>query len=93
MKMPANKDGKRVNFLILAQPESQVFVAGTFNNWDPTANQLQDKSTKGLFKTAAHISFGKHEYKFVVDGVWLADPTCLNRTPDTFGSENCVFEV
>lgn len=93
MKTSANKDGKKVNFLILAQPESQVFVAGTFNNWDPKANQLQDKSCKGLFKTAAQIPFGKHEYKFVVDGVWLADPTCLNRTSDKFGSENCVFEV
>jgi hypothetical protein len=41
--LPADT-GKKVLFELPAEPGSQVFVAGTFNNWNPTANPLKDRS-------------------------------------------------
>lgn len=93
MKIAEKIDGKKVNFWILAKPGSNVFVAGTFNGWNPKTNQLQDSSSRGHFKTVTHVPSGKHEYKFVVDGVWVADPACNERIADTFGSENSVLHV
>jgi len=87
------KEKKRVNFWIAADPGSQVSVAGTFNNWDPTANPMQDQAGKGYYKTDMLVQHGIHEYKFVVNGVWATDPSCPNRVPDPFGSENCVLQI
>ena len=93
MTVSEKKEKKRVNFWISAAPGSLVSVAGTFNNWDPTANPMQDQSGKGYFKTDMLIPQGTHEYKFVVNGVWATDPSCQNRVPDPFGSENCVLQI
>jgi hypothetical protein len=34
---------QRVTFSVRAKEGSKVFVAGSFNDWDPTAKQLVDK--------------------------------------------------
>ncbi len=93
MTLSEKKEKARVNFGISAAPGSQVSVAGTFNNWDPTAAPMHDQSGKGYFRTDMLIPEGKHEYKFVVNGVWATDPSCHNRVPGPFGSENCVLQV
>ena len=31
---------------------------------------------------------GRHEYKFVVDGAWLADPSATESVPDGFGGQS-----
>lgn len=93
MKVRSRSEGKRVKFCISAQPGSRVFVAGTFNDWNPTANPLQENSTRGQFTTNLVVPSGKYEYKFIVDGVWMTDPACPQRSPDAFGSENSVLQV
>jgi 5'-AMP-activated protein kinase regulatory beta subunit len=93
MSTADRKDKRRVNFLISAAPGSQVFVAGTFNNWNPTANPMRDPLGKGHFKTEVVLPLGRHEYKFVINDVWKTDPACQNLVPDPFGSENCVLQI
>ena len=36
---------------------------------------------------------GRHQYKFVVDGQWQADPLNPTRSSDGFGGENSVLEL
>lgn len=84
---------RRVRFEISVEPGQEVFVAGTFNNWSPTANPLKDNPGSGHCKAALLIPLGKHEYKFVVNGVWSADPGCPDRVPDGYGSLNSVLHV
>jgi 1,4-alpha-glucan branching enzyme len=84
---------KKVSFELSAEPGSRVFVAGTFNNWDPTANPLKDNPDSGLFKAAVSLPKGMHEYKFVVNGIWCIDPKCPDRCPDGHGSLNSVLNV
>ncbi len=93
MKQQSADTGKKVRFELAAEPGSQVFVAGTFNNWSPTANALKDNPDSGHYKTALRVPAGIHEYKFVVNGVWSSDPKCLDWTPNDCGSLNSVLDV
>lgn len=82
-----------VNFWIMAKPGSEVFVAGTFNNWSVTANPLKGNSSRGHYIATLAVCPGRHEYKFVVDGVWQVDPSCPVMVANPFGSENSVLQV
>ena len=93
MKLQQAATGKRVRFDLSAKPGSQVFVAGTFNNCNPTANPLKDNPGSGHFKAALRVPTGTHEYKFVVSGVWNVDPKCVDWTPNAYGSLNSVRYV
>lgn len=42
MNKVAVRKGKKINFQLLTEPGSEVFVAGTFKNWDPRQHQLRD---------------------------------------------------
>lgn len=88
-KAPAAK-GTRVTFSVRAEIGSKVFVAGSFNNWDPTAKQLEDKKGTGLYSAVVTLPKGTHEYKFVIDGAWCADPECKDWVQNDVGSYNSV---
>jgi hypothetical protein len=36
---------------------------------------------------------GRYEYRFVVDGQWMSDPSAREYVQNTFGSTNCVLVV
>jgi len=91
-RLPATTE-RVARFRLSADPGSHVFVAGTFNNWAPTANPMKDNPHSGHFKAALHVPPGSHEYKFVVNGVWIADPNCPNSVPNAYGTQNSVLHV
>lgn len=84
---------KKVQFELAAEPGSNVFVAGTFNNWSETSNRLKHNPDSGHFKAALRLPAGAHEYKFVVDGVWCMDPNCRDWIPNGCGSLNSLLQV
>lgn len=49
-----------------------IFLAGDFNGWSPNTFLMKREGDEWVF--AAHLSPGKHLYKFVVDGEWILDP-------------------
>ena len=49
-----------------------VTVAGSFNNWNSIVFPLQKK--RGRWIGSVSLPKGNHEYKLVVDGVWILDP-------------------
>jgi len=85
--------GKNVRFELSAEPGSEVFVAGTFNKWNPTKNPLKDSQADGHYKAAMRVPIGTHEYKFVVDGVWAMDQKCTEWSPNGCGSLNSVLHA
>ena len=93
MRLLTAETGRRIRFELRAEPGSKVYVAGTFNNWDPTANRLKDNPDSGHFKTELHVPSGTHEYKFVVNGVWTADPKCPAWSLNGMGSLNSVLHI
>ena len=93
MKLRPTDTRKRVQFELSAEPGNQVFVAGTFNNWNPTANPLKNNPDSGHSKAVLRVPRGTHAYKFVVNGVWHTDPKCREWILNSYGSLNSVLHV
>lgn len=50
-----------------------VSWAGAFNNWSTTANPME-RGDDGVWSVVIPLPAGEHQYKFVIDGQWVADP-------------------
>lgn len=85
--------GKKVTFELDAEVGSSVSVAGSFNNWDPSASPMVDNPGGGKYSTVLKLSPGRYEYKFVVNGEWLVDPKCPDWAPNNCGSLNSVLTI
>jgi len=79
-------------FTYEAPQAREVYLAGSFNNWDPRANPLT-KKTKDIWSIVIPLSPGSYEYKFVVDGSWFHDPHNPNSVPDPYGGKNSLLRV
>jgi 1,4-alpha-glucan branching enzyme len=84
---------KRIKFSVLAEPRSKVYVAGEFNNWDPSKKQLKDKTGNGDFEGSMLLEPGKYEYKFVVNNHWTIDPRCSDWKSNGYGSINSLLDI
>ena len=90
---PEEKKAKKVTFELRADAGRKVSVAASFNNWDPAANRLRWNAKDGMYRTHIRLVPGRHEYKFVVDGIWCVDPECDEWVPNDYGSLNSVVIV
>ncbi len=93
MRLTTHETGKAIRFEISAEQGSKVYIAGTFNNWDPTSHPLTHHPEEGVFRATLHLPAGTHEYKFVVDGVWHLDAKCPHWVSNQHGSLNSVIHV
>ena len=84
--------GGPIQFAFQAPAAGHVSLAGDFNNWDPKAMPMR-KGTDGVWHLSVALKPGRHEYRFIADGVWQDDPTAQQRTANDMGSENCVKTV
>lgn len=83
---------KRVTLAFKAEPGSEVFVAGTFNNWNPSEKKMKE-TADGEFSIQLMLPSGEHEYKIISNGRWLPDPNAVGWSPNPFGSFNSVIRV
>ena len=91
MKKIENKTRRRVTFSFASPDAKEVFVAGTFNGWDPHKDPFKRHSTG--WKAVKYLTPGMYEYLLVVDGIWVDDPSCPKRRSNPYGGENCILEV
>ncbi|MBQ7722618.1 MAG: isoamylase early set domain-containing protein [Kiritimatiellae bacterium] len=84
---------QRVTFTLAADAGSEVFLAGDFNNWDPTAKRMVDKDGTGAYSTVVTLAPGEYEYKFVINGIWCVDPNCREWRQNSLGTLNSVLHV
>jgi 1,4-alpha-glucan branching enzyme len=89
----AGATDKEVAFEFEAKQDSRVFIAGTFNNWNPSTHPLEYHPESGVFRATLLLEPGVHEYKFVVDGVWHADAKCPHWVINDSGTINSVIRV
>jgi len=79
--------------LALTHPTAQeVCIAGSFNEWHPSATpmiRLED----GKWAKELALPPGRYEYRFVVDGQWVDDPAATELIPNSFGTANAVLLV
>lgn len=70
-----------------------VFLAGDFNNWNPSGHALADGDGDGVWTVVIDLPAGRYEYKFVVDGRWIEDVNADQFQDDPFGGRNSVRVV
>lgn len=51
------------------------------------------KARDGSFRASFVIIPGRHEYKFVADGIWVVDEGGERKVQNIFGSFNSIVEV
>jgi len=81
-----------VRFELLAPQAREVFLAGSFNNWNPSATPLTQKGKVRWVKELC-LPPGRVEYRFLVDGRWKADPKAGDYMPNSVGGFNSVRQV
>jgi len=79
-------------FKLAAPDAKEVFLAGDFNDWNPTEYRLR-RYKDGIYKKKLQLKPGRYQYLFRVDGEWWTDPEHPERTSNPFGSENSVITV
>ena len=92
---------KKVTFRFEGEPGQQVFVAGSFNNWDleeskkgSKAKKLkEEKKQKGVYSINMFLPRGEHEYKFFSEGKWFADANSQDHKLNSFGTFNSLLKV
>jgi len=80
-----------VLFVMPAPDAKSVAVVGNFNNWSPTP--LSDPDGDGIWTARIHLSPGRYEYAFVVDGHWWGQDPLADDYVRSFGQYNSVRYV
>ena len=89
---PTAPKTRSVSFAIHKPDAKGVSVCGEFNGWSPTAT-LMKRHNDGHWETTVALAPGRYQYKFLVDGEWIADPAAQKNVPNQYGSFNSVLEV
>ena len=84
---------KSVTFTVRADAGKSVYLAGSFNQWNPAGKKMLDKKNEGVYTATVKLAPGRYEYKFVIDGVWCADPENLDFVQNDHGTLNSVIAV
>lgn len=91
--MPPKAKSKEIEFRMEAPAGLEVYVAGTFNNWDTGRHQLIELPTGGEYVGTVRVPAGTHQYRFIVAGEWWADCQNPATAPDGYGGINSVLSV
>jgi hypothetical protein len=82
---------KPTEFSLNAPQASSVCIAGSFNNWDIKHTPMRRNGEQ--WKARIPLAPGRYEYRFVVDGQWITDPSCKETVSNDYGSTNSVLVI
>jgi 1,4-alpha-glucan branching enzyme len=82
----------RIHFEFTAPEAESVLIAGTFNDWRPTATPMVALGEGRWVKDLALLP-GEYEYCLVVDGQWKPDPLAKETVQNPFGGVNSIRRV
>ena len=93
--MAPDKGLKKVTFSFqpVISGVSNVFLAGSFNDWNDSATRMTDDDGDGVYEATLMLPVGRHQYKFVADGSWITDESADDFVDDGFGGRNSVIVV
>ena len=83
---------KRVTFHLETEPGKEVYIAGSFNDWDPEKKMMLEDE-EGKYSATLMLQPGQHEYKFVIDNEWIVDPQSPEHVQNEHGTHNSVVTV
>ena len=82
-----------VTFSVQAEKGKAVYLAGDFNDWNPTGKKMTYKARQGAYEATVKLARGEHQYKFVIDGVWCTDPENIRAVANDQGSFNSLIDA
>jgi len=89
------KKSEKINKTISFNPEGKnyksVQIAGEMNGWNPATGNLEFKD--GIWKISKYHTPGKYQYRLVLDGKWMCDPTNKDSINNNSGGYNSFFTV
>ena len=88
---PPSREGNIVFKLSGFSGARIVAIAGTFNNWNQSQYLFERVGNEWTCKIS--LPPGKYQYKFIVDGNWLVDPSNPTVVRDDRGLENSQLIV
>jgi hypothetical protein len=92
VELPAPSLKGGTAFTLKGYPDaSLVVLAGSFNNW--SQSQLLFAREGDGWVCRIDLDPGVYQYKFIVDGDWLLDPSNPQTAEDEAGNVNNVLEV
>ena len=92
-KAPKAAAKKTVTFTVHADKGKSVYLAGEFNDWDPSAKKMAYSAKNGTYTATLKLAAGSYQYKFVIDGTWCADPENVNAIANDQGTFNSIVTV
>jgi 1,4-alpha-glucan branching enzyme len=81
-----------VGFHLNAPAAKSVKLAADFTDWEKAPVKLTRRAD-GVWLTALPLAPGDYAYRFIVDGQWCDDPSCMRRVANPFGTTNAVVSV
>jgi 1,4-alpha-glucan branching enzyme len=91
-KKPAVAAPPPAHFEFTHPTATRVCVAGTFNDWRPETTPMVAIGDGRWIKELT-LPPGVYEYRLVVDGEWIPDPSATKTAPNPFGGLNSVIQV
>jgi len=90
-RLGAHSTEQGVVFVQPAALGKQLAIAGDFNGWTPTP--LISNIDANTHEICLALAPGRHEYRLIVDGHWLADPYNADWVLNEMGEPNSVIHV
>ena len=69
----------------------KVIVAGSFNKWDENLFKM-NKAEDG-WELTLKIKPGVYEYRFIVDGKWMEDPSNIHKAKNEYREYNSLIDI
>lgn len=86
-----NENGNARFFLKGYEDAEEVILAGSFSKWDE--NYLKMKKVPGGWELKLDLRPGVYEYKYIVDGNWIEDPTNSDKVRNEFNAYNSIKRI
>jgi hypothetical protein len=89
---PRKQSAQPVLFEYHDRGAHKVCIAGNFNDWKADGLEMVDLGN-GKWAKNLLLPPGTYEYRLVVDGKWICDPSALKTVPNPFGELNSLLQV
>jgi len=87
------KGNGEITFICNVKSQAKaVFLAGSFNQWQPDAKRMR-RFKDGSFRAKLKLPSGTHQYKFIVDGLWIQDPDAPDNMVNEYGTMNSMVHI
>jgi len=79
--LTAKPKKRRITFKLKGTGARAVFLAGSFNGWDPTMTEMRPVNGKDEWRRQVHLEPGLHEYLFASTGSGRPIPRRTDTRP------------